>query len=466
MKSVQSVPVFLDDLRTLSRCSCGICKQIMFEPTQSQCGCRFCSKCIEEFISKEKRKCPICTDQNIEKVSLIRDKAIEKEIMRMRVQCPQEGCGENIMYREWGGHERACVYGVNECEKCGEEYVRSRKEDHEREECGESVVKCDDCGKEMRREDLKNVHKNYDGDEESLCEKWMCKCPYQCTEEQYVNMKEHASSCRERCTPCPLKDIGCEVKGPQGELKVHLKEAVGLHQILMLKEIKDLREQKEEMKKMLREKEEDHRKKYEELREINKDNETSVKELKEKVDHITKYSESLLSELTTYKSNSHPKEPLTDIEASLRDVTWSIKDIRKKIQEAKCGGNNELISECFYVFRPGYNMSLKVFLNGDGRATNKYLSTFFVINKGEYDSQISWPFKSRVLLSILSNNLSKEDIVVRMKPNNNDQCYGRPSGRCNLGAGQPDLVELSEILNKDYYLHHGALKLRLTLINL
>ena len=145
-------------------------------------------------------------------------------------------------------------------------------------------------------------------------------------------------------------------------------------------------------------------------------------------------------------------------------ITWTISNFREKIQNAKLKNENAIISDTFYNTRPGYNLSLKIFPNGDGPTKDKFISIYIVINKGDYDDEVSWPFKCKIRLVLLSNINAASNITNSMMPDYNTACYGRPGNNPNRAAGQDRFLPISDILNKDTYLHGNSLKIRLTLI--
>ena len=119
-----------------------------------------------------------------------------------------------------------------------------------------------------------------------------------------------------------------------------------------------------------------------------------------------------------------------------------------------------ILSDCFYNTRPGYHISLKLYPNGDGTAKDKFMSVFFVIHRGEYDDKLSWPFQHKLHLSLLSNDNKIPNITHNMTPDHNIDCYGKPEFERNRGAGQVQFVSISDILDKDIYLHGNAIKIQ------
>ena len=122
------------------------------------------------------------------------------------------------------------------------------------------------------------------------------------------------------------------------------------------------------------------------------------------------------------------------------------------------------MSDKFYNTRPGYNINLKIFPNGDGPSKDKFMSIYFVINKGEYDDEVRWPFQCKIRLILLSSINESLNIKHSMLPDYNTACYGRPGIKPNHGVGQDKFFAISDILNNDAYLHGNALKIQFSLI--
>ena len=55
----------------------------------------------------------------------------------------------------------------------------------------------------------------------------------------------------------------------------------------------------------------------------------------------------------------------------------------------------------FSVYRNGYKMCVRAYLNGDGSGYNTHLSLFFVIMKGEFDNLLKWPFDHKVSMILV-----------------------------------------------------------------
>ena len=106
-----------DLTKNKERLSCNKCKNILIEPKQTECGCRFCENCIHHY----QKSCPGC-GETWKNNTKIHDKAIEKEILESRIRCINQRC--NIEYRltDWKMHRQCGKYQDQTCpNQCGEE---------------------------------------------------------------------------------------------------------------------------------------------------------------------------------------------------------------------------------------------------------------------------------------------------------------------------------------------------------
>jgi hypothetical protein len=149
----------------------------------------------------------------------------------------------------------------------------------------------------------------------------------------------------------------------------------------------------------------------------------------------------------------------------INGTLWmKISDIKEKINSARRGGNNILVSEPKYLFEPGYKFAIKIYLNGDGESYRKYISAYFVICKGEYDNEIDFPYTQKCSLSLFSNEKYVKNVIVNFVPDNNPKCYAKPMFTNNLAAGKRNFVKLDLLMETDYFLVNNTLSFAFQLI--
>jgi hypothetical protein len=149
----------------------------------------------------------------------------------------------------------------------------------------------------------------------------------------------------------------------------------------------------------------------------------------------------------------------------INGTLWmKIFNIKEKINTARRGGNSVLVSESKYLFEPGYKFAIKIYLNGDGESSKKFLSAYFVICKGEYDDELDWPYTEKCSLSIFSNEKHVKNVVVNLKPDDNPQCYAKPMFANNLAAGSRNFVKLETIMETNYFIFDNSLSIAFKLV--
>ena len=96
-------------------------------------------------------------------------------------------------------------------------------------------------------------------------------------------------------------------------------------------------------------------------------------------------------------------------EFNLIDVTpqlsWKISGITEMINPPKPYGKTELQN---YSCINGYKMKVSFYPRGTKSNRNGYSSVFLVIMKGEYDEALSWPFRHKVVFTLIDQKRDPE----------------------------------------------------------
>ena len=106
-------------------------------------------------------------------------------------------------------------------------------------------------------------------------------------------------------------------------------------------------------------------------------------------------------------------------------------------------------------------MLLMIFMDGDGCGEGTYISLFAALMRGEYDTQLQWPFAQKVKLMFLSqDHQQKEDIIktVQPDPTEFDDSFWKPSLNCdvNIPFGFPKFAPIS-ILHDPVYVKNDSI---------
>ena len=221
--------------------SCQLCKNICEEPVIDDCGCgkKFCRKCLEYYLIKNKFKCFFTKKivKNIQKYDDLTECIYSIKIKcknyinncdwegkiseykthlfincpKQYILCPNENCYTKIIREKMNEHLLICQYKKYICDKCNMQIQLIDKENHINI-CPKEEIKCSQCNRIFLREEL---------------EKHNEKC-------NYFFMK------------CPFWEIGCNDMKSKKEAEEMLKEEKTKH-LLMLLQIKKMVDEKKKI---------------------------------------------------------------------------------------------------------------------------------------------------------------------------------------------------------------------------
>lgn len=99
---------------------CVLCKKLLIETRQAPCGCRYCKKCIEEFLKDGPAFCHSGLEECKEEILLLCenitvDHSINRKILKLRVKCPISSCSFEDELRKMEHHLEGCGRKVINC---------------------------------------------------------------------------------------------------------------------------------------------------------------------------------------------------------------------------------------------------------------------------------------------------------------------------------------------------------------
>ena len=153
--------------------------------------------------------------------------------------------------------------------------------------------------------------------------------------------------------------------------------------------------------------------------------------------------------------NTHLSKLELQLQASLACSThngtllWRISEVQQRIQDAKSDHTTFIDSPPFFTGKNGYQLCVRVFLNGEGAAKGTHLSIFFILMKGEYDSLLQWPFEHKISLILVDHGYIKH-LVKTFKPDSQSSSCKRPVSDKNVIVRCPEFAELSALDNSSY----------------
>ena len=140
------------------------------------------------------------------------------------------------------------------------------------------------------------------------------------------------------------------------------------------------------------------------------------------------------------------------------EFVWKITDFHEILRQAKNEESEEnkmIESGPFYTERYGYKLKVRIYLNGIKSGKNTHLSVYIIVMKGEYDAILSWPFKKKLIFSIIDQQedpTERQNIALRLVPGNNPQCFARPINEDNKTRGFSQFICHEKLHSRRYLL--------------
>ncbi len=97
---------------------------------------------------------------------------------------------------------------------------------------------------------------------------------------------------------------------------------------------------------------------------------------------------------------------------------------------------------------------MKLYLNGDYDVRGSYASLFLVMERGENDGDLQWPFSKEITFSLVDQVVSdniRQDIIRSFWPDTMSTCFQRPQTSMNCAYGIKKFYPI-EHLKKDRHL--------------
>ncbi|XP_068682840.1 TNF receptor-associated factor 4-like [Montipora foliosa] len=257
--------------------------------------------------------------------------------------------------------------------------------------------------------------------------------------------ENHENDCQRFPADCPN---GCGESIPRDEVQQddmdsHIEAEMRLH--LDLVGVK-LRDTEEELQKL--------RNKEEELQKLWKTQE-ELQKLRNK--------EQLQTLGDTQEELRNTKQLVKKLEERIgalekKPFVWKIRGFHELLRQVKTGYEDEIkLSAPFYTSEFGYKVRMSLYLNGNGKGKNTHLSIFIYIMKGDYDSNLQWPFPKRVTFTLIDPKENPEDrdnISLTLEKEGKGDWNSRPWKKENsVGMGFPKFVSHDKLKKGAYILN-------------
>ena len=405
LRPVQELPVgftcsFTNSPKEL-RTDCPICLYILREPHQATCcGTIYCKECIER-VKSDLRPCPTCRQADF---GVFPDRNLRNALYGFKVTCTyaEEGCSWKGELRYLDDHLNVtrkheqrffgCEYVKEECVLCGKQYPRGTLQDHEMKKCPKREYTCEYCC-------------NYTATFEEVAERHWQVCPERsvpCTNECGIyparkNLTHHL------LYECALREPDLELPKPREvrkegqvsmtDVRMQIESAVKSQLAIFASDF---------IKKAVRD-------------EIGAELKV-VGELREEIERLKKVREEsaqLRAQLEDLKLHClEDRELVVSLtnHLSIVPVTFTLDDYKSRLARRDMGWT----SPSFYTHPSGYRMRLLVDIGGPTAppiTRGVYISVYLNFLKGEHDSQLRWPFRGSVTISLLSQGMEKSHRV-------------------------------------------------------
>lgn len=89
-----------------------------------------------------------------------------------------------------------------------------------------------------------------------------------------------------------------------------------------------------------------------------------------------------------------------------------------------------------------------MYLNGDGSGKGSFVSVFFTIMKGEFDSLLDWPFRAKVTFTVMDQGLPRRHRVESFMPDQSSSSFQRPVNDMNIASGCPKMISHEDLFSR------------------
>eukprot|EP00731_Ephydatia_muelleri_P022318 Em0014g909a len=160
-----------------------------------------------------------------------------------------------------------------------------------------------------------------------------------------------------------------------------------------------------------------------------------------------------ISHLQLLHDELNLKVEIQEVKTINGTVVWKVNEVQRRFREARTGKIVSLYSPPFYTSAHGYRLCLRAYLYGDGPGKGTHVSVFLVIMRSEYDDVLFWPFKHRVVISLINlDNPLKLDAAITHKflPNPQSNSFEKPKDIFNLASGFPQFAPISVLTDSRF----------------
>lgn len=456
-----------------------------------------CNTCVElKHVEEHTESCPYhyqpCPN-NCQSLVLRKDleEHLQSECSKRNFIC--SFCKETMLFELYGDHEIICPARMVPCDLCKEDVMREKIVEHVATTCPHATVKCCffllGCHKEIKREKMEkhmksNVQKhlqlmccafvkllNFQNIESILSSRTSGNTSTQNQTESMNDPIEISGELNALLQTAEGAASGVADGGPFRLPRVNLPSARPLSMTVPV--IKPPVERlTSEGKSNLADgasSSELFDSEFQSLKERNTYQDESLArhshellELQYKFDNLERNNKELRQKIRSLEDKINS---LSDIEGRLCNglYIWKIKNYLQRRHEAEAGEMTVIHSPPFYSNFYGYKLCMRCNLNGVDFSVGTHLSVFIHFMQGEWDDILTWPFRGKIVLSVLDQNPvadQRQHAVETLVSKPMLAAFQRPTTHRNhKGFGYMEYVPL-EVLDNSTYVVNDTLILK------
>lgn len=456
-----------------------------------------CNTCVElKHVEEHTESCPYhyqpCPN-NCQSLVLRKDleEHLQSECCKRNFIC--SFCKETMLFELYGDHEIICPARMVPCDLCKEDVMREKIVEHVATTCPHATVKCCffllGCHKEIKREKMEkhmksNVQKhlqlmccafvkllNFQNIESILSSRTSGNTSSQNQTESMNDPIEISGELNALLQTAEGAASGVADGGPFRLPRVNLPSARPLSMTIPV--IKPPVERlTSEGKSNLADgasSSELFDSEFQSLKERNTYQDESLArhshellELQYKFDNLERNNKELRQKIRSLEDKINS---LSDIEGRLCNglYIWKIKNYLQRRHEAEAGEMTVIHSPPFYSNFYGYKLCMRCNLNGVDFSVGTHLSVFIHFMQGEWDDVLTWPFRGKIVLSVLDQNPvadQRQHAVETLVSKPMLAAFQRPTTHRNhKGFGYMEYVPL-EVLDNSTYVVNDTLILK------
>ncbi|MBN3281328.1 TRAF1 factor, partial [Polyodon spathula] len=462
---------------------CSACGFLLIRPKQTICGHRYCCECMTSMLQKSgAAECCVCREK-IQASQVFPDKAAEKDVSGMEIQCPKcsSGCTWRGLLRDYlSSHERECEHAVEPCTNatfgCAFSGERRALQHHESHVCDWRLVYCQHCScslpHSLLEDHLSNCPKNKPkntpeilprgtGAEEFLSSS-VSRNPSQKTRAPAnlrgttlprrsspplshlfpsISLLTSSSSplssqpqslVDEICSPAHLLRLLSVTSSLQTRLDRGEEVNVAFKKLVMSK----LLAMQSLLSTKQGEREGDAQTPREEIATLTQDLAVCRGALAELQSRCLGYERAL----------QHLQSRGGATASENGTLVWKIKGFSASLREPERSVALSLHSPAFLSHPFGYRLCLRLYPRGDGVGRGSHASLFLCVMRGEWDDVLPWPFRHKVTFSCLDSSGGGSDVREAFLPDPLSASFQKPRAAVNVASGCPLFIRHSLLL--------------------